>query len=142
MSSEASGGPTVTFFTKKCTEGPMLFSIISKAERGRLPRSHLADVIIQINISEKRKLELTLKQISRMRRKNLHFYEFLKKKFESDLHKKCAGWEEEHKSFMKSLHLEEKSGSTSPGRCPPPVLRKLYPTSSEVTGRERHHVRD
>ncbi|XP_056393246.1 uncharacterized protein C5orf52 homolog isoform X2 [Hyla sarda] len=114
-------------------------------ERGLLPRSHLTDVITQNNMREKRMLELKLKQLSRTTSETLHFNEFLKEKFVSELHKKSDRWEKEHKAFMKYLHLDKKSRHSialPSGKPQPLVVKKCYchkPT--KVTDRKCHHVK-
>ncbi|XP_073510906.1 uncharacterized protein C5orf52 homolog [Phyllobates terribilis] len=88
-------------------------SFITNSERGIVPKTHLAKVMIRNNISARRMLELKLNQISRMKIKTFYFNEYQKKKFVRDLKNKSTNWEKEHETFIRNLQLNKRKSTNS-----------------------------
>ncbi|KAM4053277.1 uncharacterized protein C5orf52 homolog [Anomaloglossus baeobatrachus] len=130
-SKEESTDSIVTFCTRKCTEGPMLYSLITNSERGVVPKSHLAKVIIRNNISARKMLTSKLNQISRMKIKTFYFNEYQKKKFVSELQNKSRNWEKEHEIFIRNLQLNERKSTNSATR-PEEMMRATSSSRSQA----------
>ncbi|XP_063172038.1 uncharacterized protein C5orf52 homolog [Candoia aspera] len=98
--------PVVTFFQPRAHHVLVLFSQQTCGETALkrfLPKSHLAKVIIQDNVSVQRVQEIKARHIENSKKKAENLFEQMKRKFINDQQKKTCRWKKEYNHYQRML---------------------------------------
>ncbi|XP_054853078.1 uncharacterized protein C5orf52 homolog [Eublepharis macularius] len=98
--------PVVTFFQPRSSQELVLFSLFAghdAAVRKFLPKSHVSNVIIRDNTSVQRLQEIKLRHLDNSQRKNVSYYEQVKKKFVHDQQNKMNRWKKQYNRYQRML---------------------------------------
>ncbi|XP_026577997.1 uncharacterized protein C5orf52 homolog [Pseudonaja textilis] len=93
--------PVVTFFQPRDHQVLVLYS--EAALKRFLPKSHLAKVIIQDNVSVQRVQDIKKQQIERRKKKAENLFDQMKRRFLQNQQKKTFRWKKEYDYYQKML---------------------------------------